>query len=76
MTSENLVAMPKRAEISIQNTAPGPPRAIAPVTPTMLPVPTVAARAVVTACIGVMAPFWASTFWLLSSTFPMVFFIA
>ena len=48
--------MPKRAEIHIQNTAPGPPRMIAPVTPAMLPVPTVDASAVETACIGVISP--------------------
>ena len=41
--------MPSRAEHHIQNTAPGPPMAIAPATPAMLPVPTVAASAVHTA---------------------------
>ncbi len=38
--------MPKNAISHIQNTAPGPPTRIAPATPTMLPVPTVAASAV------------------------------
>ena len=38
--------MPKKAMTHIQNTAPGPPTMIAPATPTMLPVPTVAASAV------------------------------
>ncbi len=38
--------MPKKAMTHIQNTAPGPPIRMAPATPTMLPVPTVAARAV------------------------------
>ena len=38
--------MPKKAESHIQKTAPGPPTAIAPATPAMLPVPTVAASAV------------------------------
>ena len=38
--------MPKNAISHIQNTAPGPPTAMAPATPTILPVPTVAARAV------------------------------
>ena len=44
--SAYLVAMPKNPPIHIQNTAPGPPRAMAPATPTRFPVPTVAARAV------------------------------
>lgn len=38
--------MPKNAMSHIQNTAPGPPTAMAPATPTILPVPTVAASAV------------------------------
>ena len=41
--------------------------------PTMLPVPTVAASAVVTACSGVTAPAPASCFW---NILPTVFFIA
>ena len=49
VTSANLVHIPSRAEHHIQNTAPGPPMAIAPATPAMLPVPTVAASAVQTA---------------------------
>ena len=40
---------PSSAEHHIQNTAPGPPMAIAPATPAMLPVPTVPASAVHTA---------------------------
>ncbi len=43
-----------------QNTAPGPPIAIAPATPAMLPVPTVPASAVQTAWNGVIAPSEAS----------------
>jgi len=39
--------MPTRAISHIQNTAPGPPRVMAPATPATLPVPMVAARAVV-----------------------------
>ena len=71
MTSENLVTMPNSAEIHIQNTAPGPPRMIAPVTPAMLPVPTVEASAVETACSGVISPSPASLF---VKILPMVFF--
>ena len=63
--------MPKSAETHIQNTAPGPPKMIAPVTPAMLPVPTVEARAVDTACIGVISPSPASPF---LKILPMVFF--
>ena len=55
--------MPSRALIHIQNTAPGPPMAMAPATPAMLPVPTVAASAVHTAWKGVMAPSCAVFFW-------------
>ena len=52
--------MPNSADIHIQNTAPGPPRAIAPATPAMFPVPTVAASAVVMACKGVTSPGFAA----------------
>lgn len=38
--------VPKKAEIHIQNTAPGPPAAMAVATPAIFPVPSVAARAV------------------------------
>ena len=72
VTSANLVHIPNRADTHIQKTAPGPPRAIAPVTPAMLPVPTVAARAVHTAWKGVTAPSPASFF---SKILPMVVFI-
>ena len=71
VTSENLVTMPKSADTHIQNTAPGPPKMIAPVTPAMLPVPTVEAGAVDTACSGVISPSPASPF---LKIFPMVFF--
>ena len=47
--------------------------AIACDVPTMLPVPTVAASAVVTACSGVTAPCAVSCF---LKSFPAVFFIA
>ena len=43
--SAYLVAIPKKAAIHIQKIAPGPPTLTAVATPTMLPVPTVAARA-------------------------------
>ena len=41
--------MPTSAVIHIQNSAPGPPSAMAVATPAMLPVPTVAASAVISA---------------------------
>ena len=44
--SAYLVAIPKKAAIHIQKIAPGPPALIAVATPTILPVPTVAASAV------------------------------
>jgi hypothetical protein len=44
-----LVAIPKMPVSHIQRTAPGPPAATAVATPTMLPVPIVAASAVVSA---------------------------
>ena len=44
--SAYLVAIPKKAASHIQNKAPGPPALTAVATPTMLPVPTVAAKAV------------------------------
>ena len=47
--SEYFVAMPKTPVNHIQSTVPGPPAAIAVATPTMLPVPMVAANAVVNA---------------------------
>ena len=40
MASTNAVDAPKKATVHIQNTAPGPPKAIAVATPAMLPVPT------------------------------------
>ena len=45
--SEYFVAMPTSAVIHIQNTAPGPPMAMAAATPTMLPLPMVAESAVI-----------------------------
>ena len=47
--SEYLVAMPTRPVIHIQNKAPGPPAAMAVATPAILPVPTVADKAVIKA---------------------------
>ena len=41
--------MPSSADTHIQKTAPGPPAATAVATPTMLPVPSVAANAAVSA---------------------------
>ena len=52
--SAYLVAMPTRAVIHIQNTAPGPPRKIAVATPAIFPVPIVAARDVIRALKGLM----------------------
>ena len=48
--------MPNAAEISIQTNAPGPPIASAVATPTMLPVPMVAASAVISAENGETSP--------------------
>ena len=59
--SLNLEVSPKQAEIHIQTSAPGPPETIAVATPTILPVPIVAARAVVRAEKGEISPspfFW------------------
>ena len=47
--SAYFVAMPNTPVSHIQSTAPGPPAATAVATPTMLPVPIVAASAVVSA---------------------------
>ena len=55
-TSEYLVAMPKMPVIHIQKMAPGPPNSRPVPTPTMLPVPMVAASAVVSAPNCVMSP--------------------
>ena len=54
--SEYLVAIPKTPVIHIQNTAPGPPAMMAVPTPTMLPVPMVADRAVHKAPNWLMSP--------------------
>ena len=50
--------MPKTPVTHIQKSAPGPPVAIAVATPAMLPVPTVAARAVIRAWKWEMSPAW------------------
>src|SRR5262245_41216239 len=49
---KKLVDMPTRAVTHIQNSAPGPPRAMATATPAMLPIPTVDASAVESASYG------------------------
>ena len=54
--SVKMVAMPKRAESSIHTRAPGPPATKAVATPTILPVPMVAARAVIRAEKGDTSP--------------------
>ncbi len=48
--------MPTSAVIHIQNTAPGPPSAMAVATPAMLPTPMVAARQVISAENGLTSP--------------------
>ena len=55
--SENLEDNPKQAEIHIQTNAPAPPETIAVATPTIFPVPIVAAKAVVNAENGDTSPF-------------------
>ncbi len=50
------VASPNKAQIHIHTSAPGPPITIAVATPTMLPVPIVAASAVVSAENGEISP--------------------
>ena len=59
--SAYFVAMPTSAVIHIQNTAPGPPSAMAAATPTMLPLPMVADSAVISDWNGVMSPFAPAT---------------
>ena len=54
--SENLEDNPKQAEIHIQTNAPAPPETIAVATPTIFPVPIVAAKAVVNAENGDTSP--------------------
>src|SRR3990167_1854020 len=54
--SAYFVAIPKTPVSHIHKTAPGPPEAMAVATPTMLPVPIVAARAVVRAANWLMSP--------------------
>ena len=54
--SLNFDVKPKHAEIHIHTKAPGPPDTMAVATPTMLPVPIVAARAVVSAEKGDTSP--------------------
>lgn len=55
-TSANFVIMPTRAVTHIQKRAPGPPMAMAVATPTILPVPISAARAVMRAFQGESSP--------------------
>ena len=55
-TSEYFVAIPRMPVIHIQKMAPGPPNSRPVPTPTMLPVPMVAASAVVSAPNWVMSP--------------------
>src|SRR5690554_7238967 len=59
-TSQYLVAMPTKAVHHIQNSAPGPPSTIAVATPAILPVPTVAAKVVISAAKGLIWPVLAS----------------
>ncbi len=54
--SLNFEVKPNAAEIHIHTNAPGPPETIAVATPTILPVPMVAARAVVRAEKGEISP--------------------
>ena len=49
IASPYFVAIPNKPAKNIQKTAPGPPRTMAVATPTILPVPIVAAEAVVNA---------------------------
>ena len=49
MLSAKMVAIPTRADTSIQTRAPGPPATSAVATPTIFPVPMVAARVVIRA---------------------------
>ena len=55
-TSEYFVAMPNTPVSHTQSTAPGPPERMAVATPTMLPVPMVAASAVVSAPNWLISP--------------------
>ena len=56
MISAYLVHMPTTPDTHSQNTAPGPPMAMAVATPAMLPTPTVDASAVATAWNGETLP--------------------
>ena len=60
--SAYLVDIPKIPVNQHQRTAPGPPNVIAVATPTILPVPIVAARAVASAAKGLTSPFCPSSF--------------
>jgi hypothetical protein len=66
-----LVAMPTKADIHIQNIAPGPPILIAMATPLIFPKPTVAAIAAESAC---LEDIWPGT--LVSSYFPLTTLMA
>lgn len=63
--SENLDDNPKHAEIHIHTNAPAPPETIAVATPTIFPVPIVAASAVVNAENGDTSPSPLFLFWIL-----------
>ena len=61
--SAYFVAMPKTPVSQHQRTAPGPPRPTAVATPTMFPVPMVAASAVARAPNWLTSPLPYSSFW-------------
>ena len=63
--SPYLVAIPNTPVIQHQKMAPGPPRATAVATPTMLPVPMVAASEVASAPNWLTSPGEPSSFWML-----------
>lgn len=63
--SEYLVAIPKNAATIIQNNAPGPPAHTAVATPTILPVPIVALKAVHRAAKLDISPSPSSSFFII-----------
>ena len=63
--SEYLVAIPRKAAATIQNRAPGPPAQTAVATPTILPVPIVALKAVQRAAKLEISPSASSSFWII-----------
>ena len=54
--SKNLVDIPTTALTHIQKMAPGPPTVMAIATPAMLPMPTVEAMALISACAELICP--------------------